>query len=74
MQRKIVGSVKYSLNAIDWTKIFKGAVIAVGGAVLAYATETITKIDFGQYTGIAVAAFSILINAAQKFLTDYSKE
>jgi hypothetical protein len=60
-------SKSFSLNSTDFQKIGKGAAIAAGGAVLTYALTVIPQIDFGQYTPLAVALFSTLINAALKF-------
>jgi hypothetical protein len=50
------------------TKIAKGAGIAAGGALLTYLLGQLPNINFGSYTPLATAAFSILINAALKFL------
>lgn len=36
------GSPSFSLNALDWRKIFKGLLIAVGGSVVAYLGQTAT--------------------------------
>lgn len=60
-------SIKYSLNKADLLKIGKGALIAVGGALLTYLSSVITQVDFGQYTALIVAVASILINAGLKF-------
>lgn len=49
-------------------KIAKGAAIASGGALLTYLLGELPNIDFGQYTPVAVAVFSTLINAALKAL------
>lgn len=61
-------SKQFSLNSADLQKIGKGAAIAVGGATLTYALSVLPEIDFGQYTALAVAVFSTLINAALKFI------
>lgn len=50
-------------------KIAKGAGIAGIGAILVYLTEAIPGIDFGIYTPIAVAIFSILVNYVRKVIT-----
>jgi len=52
-------------------KVGKGALIAGGGAVLVYLAEAVPTIDFGPYTAIAVGVFSVLINAARKYLSTY---
>lgn len=61
-------SFKYTLNKADLKKIAIGAGIALAGALLTYTTETITSVDFGEWTPIVVAIWSILANAARKFL------
>lgn len=43
-------------------KIAKGALIAGGGAVIAYLLKIIPTIDFGNWTPAVVALSSILIN------------
>ena len=60
----------FSLNKVDGKKILVGAGIAVGGALLTFLAELIPSIDFGVYTPMAVAGFSILINAGRKFLLE----
>lgn len=61
-------SPKYQLNSLDWGKIGKGALVALGGAALTYATELIPNIDWGQYTPLVVMVSSILINLLRKLL------
>jgi hypothetical protein len=53
-------------------KIGTGAVVATVGALLTYATQIITDIDFGQATPLVMAAFSVIANVVRKWLTDYS--
>lgn len=61
-------SSKYSLNKEDGLKIGKGAIIAVSGALLTYALQTIGTIDFGPNTVLIVPILTILINAGLKFI------
>lgn len=61
-------SKKYKLTKANLESILIGALIAGGGALLTYASQTITQIDFGTYTPLAVALGGILINAGRKFL------
>lgn len=61
-------SKKYKLNKKDMLKIGKGALIAVGGAVLTYGAEIIPNVDFGTYTAIVVSVSAVLINAGLKYL------
>ena len=61
-------SPKYSLNKEDGKKIVSGALVAISGALLTYTSQVITEIDFGQYTPIVVAIFSVLSNTLRKYL------
>lgn len=61
-------SKQFRLNKEDGLKIAKGAGIAVGGALLTYIAQLIPNVDFGAYSALCVAIFSILINAGIKFL------
>lgn len=56
------------MNREDIIKVLKGALIAGGGAALAYLTEYITGADFGEYTEIVVAGWAVVVNAARKFI------
>lgn len=67
-------SKRFSLNKSDLQKIGTGALIAISGALLTYLTKVVADIDFGVYTPVAVAIFSVLANAGRKFIADYSKE
>lgn len=62
-------SPNFSLNKTDLMKIAKGAVFAIGGALLTYIADTIPHIDFGAFTPAIVAINSVLMNAAFKWLT-----
>ena len=61
-------SVKYKLNKEDGLKIGKGALIASGGALIAYLIATLPQIDLGTSTPILVAVASIVLNAALKWM------
>lgn len=61
-------SKKYQFNKQDLIKIGKGALIALGGAILTYAASIVGNIDFGAATPIVVALAGILINAGRMFL------
>ena len=72
LPKKNMGSSRLKLNKQDGSKILKGLLVAVGGAVLTYLMDTIPLVDFGAYTAVAVAINSVLVNAARKWITDYS--
>jgi len=61
-------SQKLSLNLLDRKKIGKGALIAVIGVLLTYVADLIPTIDFGAYTPIVVAGFSVLANIVRKWI------
>jgi hypothetical protein len=61
-------SNRLTLDKVDYKKIGKGALIAVGGCLLTYLTQEIGNIDFGQYQGLVVAAWSIIVNLGRKLL------
>lgn len=61
-------SPKYKLNKEDGKKIGKGALIALGGALLTYVSDIIPMIDWGEYKPVVVAISGIIINFGWKFL------
>ena len=65
--------MKYTLGKEDLEKIAKGAIIAVGGALLTYLTNILTQVNFGDFTGIAVAVGGIIINTCWKVLDGVKK-
>lgn len=66
------GSKRFALNKADLERIGVGLAIALAGAALTYISETITETDFGHYTPIVVAAWSVVTNAARKWIADAS--
>ena len=61
-------SEKLKVSKNDLVKVGKGALIAGAGAILTYLTTAITSLDFGEYTPVVVAGFSILINFLRKLI------
>lgn len=59
---------KYTLGKEDLLSLLKGLGIALGGAFLTYLSSVLGQIDFGTYTPIVVAVFSLLINVGRKVL------
>jgi hypothetical protein len=55
----------------DWIKIAKGAGIAVGGALVVYATDLMTSNPM-NWTPVSVALASSLINLIKVWLQDNS--
>jgi len=56
-----------------WIKIGKGAIVAVGGALLTYIVQLIPGLELGSYTPIVVAVLSVLVNMGRKFLEGLSR-
>lgn len=64
------GSNRFSLNAYDLKKVGIGLLVALAGAALTYFSEVITQIDFGSWTPIVVAGFSVLANIVRKWISE----
>lgn len=58
----------FSFDKETLIKIGKGLLIAVGGAVITYATEYFSSTDFGVYTPLVVAVSSIIINTIKEYI------
>ena len=65
---------RFSLNMVDWLKIGKGALIACAGAGLTYLSANVMGSDFGMYTPVVVAGWSIFVNLAKKFMEQSLQE
>lgn len=65
---KMPESKRFTLNTKDARSIAVGALIAVGGALVAYFSDVLSTIDFGKWAYIAVPVASILVNALRKFI------
>lgn len=65
-------SRKYALSVTDLKAIGRGALMAVGGALLTYISSVITATDFGMYTPTVVALWSIILNTARKYVEGYT--
>lgn len=64
------GSNRFQLSSYDWRKIFIGLGVALAGAALTYVSQVITTIDFGSWTPIVVAGFSVLANVIRKWISE----
>ena len=62
-----MASKKYTLNKKDGKKIAKGAGIAMGGALLAYALQVLPQVDFGEYQMFAAVLSMVLVNVSRKY-------
>lgn len=63
-----MNSAKYSFSSADLKKIGKGALIALGGAALAYFAELLPKIEWGSWAPVATALGAVLVNAGMKWI------
>lgn len=61
-------SPQFSLNREDAISILKGLIVALVGAALTYFSQVVAQTDFGQYTPIVVAIFSVIANVIRKWL------
>ena len=57
-----------------WEKLYRGAVIAVIGALLTYLTKRITSEDFGVLTPAIVAFWSVVANAVRQAVENLKGE
>ena len=66
------GSKKYTLDNLDYYKIYTGLLIALGGAFITWLPEQIELIDWGGCQPLAFAISSMAVNAVRKWITDNS--
>lgn len=66
-------NMKYTLGKEDLQKILKGLCIALAGSLLTYISSIITQIDFGTYTPLVVAFWSVISNTVVKILDGVKK-
>lgn len=66
--------MKFLLSKEDWLKIGKGALVAIVGALLTYFTTYFSGANFGQYTPIVVAVWSVIANICRKWLAENNTE
>ena len=75
-------SVKYRINKADMWKVFRGFLLLLAGAVLTYASQIYTQIDYTIFvrdtaidlTPIATITIGSILEVARRFLTDYSSK
>ena len=70
MAIKFSTSERFNFIPEDVKSIIIGASIAGGGAFATYILEGLAKLDFGEWTPIAVALLSVLINAVRKWISE----
>lgn len=52
----------------NWLKVGRGALIAMGGALLTYLAQFISNTDFGVWTPLVVSIGGIIINMGREYL------
>jgi hypothetical protein len=65
-------SARFSLNAIDWKKIGKGALIAAASALLTYGTTIWPGLPIGWWTPLVTAGWGVVVNAVRKWIEKQS--
>ena len=64
-------SPRFSLDKIDVKKIWTGAAVAVGGALLAYVTTVgFPEMNSAAWGTFLSAMFAVAVNALRKYVTD----
>lgn len=58
----------FSLDSVTVKKIFRGAMIAGGGALCVYLLQVAAQMDFGDATPIVGAFCSVAINAVREYM------
>lgn len=58
----------FSLSKADAISVAKGLGIALAGAALTYLTSYISNTNFGVYTPVVVAGWSVIVNFVRKFV------
>jgi len=65
-----MGSKPLKLAQDDLTKLWKGLLLAVGGAAVVYLGEWVSSTDFGAFTPIVTAGAAVALNFLRKLITD----
>jgi len=64
------GSPRWAMSDEDWSKVWKGLLIAAGGAALTYIEQLLPTVNFGNWTPVAVAINSAIVNLLRKLIAD----
>jgi len=65
-------SPKYKLNKEDLSKISKGFLISISGAIIDFISQVVFQIDFGEMTPVVYVLTPVLVNTIRKFIADNS--
>jgi hypothetical protein len=66
--------MNHEILKLKLIKLAKGAVIAGLGAALAYFADGLEGVDFGEWTPIVVAGFSVFVNAVRQAFFTHADE
>ncbi len=67
-----MNSPKYSLTKQDLLPLFKTLLALILGVVLTWMTQTIPNINFGEFSPVVTALFTMLIKVAQRWVESYT--
>lgn len=62
------------LQREDVKKIWMGFLLALAGAAITYLSETVSHVDFGQWTPFVAAGISVAVNALRKIIAGYQEK
>ena len=79
MEKQISSSKQFQLNKTDLWKIGRGFLIVLGGTTLTYVSSIVFQVNWVipiggaslNVTPMLIPIFSLLIDAARKWLTNY---
>lgn len=67
IKMKTTQSKRYALNKTDLKKLGKGALFAMGGALITFSLEILPSIDFGENTVFIAGGIACVLNFLIKF-------
>jgi hypothetical protein len=66
--------MSFLLDKEKWISIGKGLLIALGAAAATYLATLSTQMDFGPFTPMIVAGFSVAINYIRKAIEQLKED
>lgn len=66
----VMKDTRFTLTVTDKNKILRGALLAMGGALITYLLEVLPGIDFGANSVLIAAVISTVLNAIRKFISN----
>ena len=68
MPSQLKSSPPLTVNADDMKKLGTGMMIAIAGAMLTYGSQWVSGTNFGTWTPIVAAGWSVAANFVRKFI------